>query len=205
MPEVIRVVLVEDNLADAELFTRGLDGGFELVARFSSGEECLQRLATISPWPDLVLTDLRLLGMSGFELCENLLSRFGYLKVIGYTGDFRDEITDQAAKVGMRSVLRKNSTAENMRGVLWQIHCGDPTGALEAAMRRLGYYVELQEQLTPRQLEVLKQIHNPEKLIAENLQLSHSAVKQHKSELMRRTGCHSDKELMSYRFKQFGF
>lgn len=74
MPETAIILLVEDNPTNLKvLFGFLKDSGFRvLVAR--NGEDALQKLTEITP--DLILLDVMMPGMDGFETCRHLKSNF---------------------------------------------------------------------------------------------------------------------------------
>lgn len=66
-----RVLIVDDNLIATESLRQALQGVFE-VETINSGEDCLQHLATELPPPDLILLDIEMGGIDGFETCLQL-------------------------------------------------------------------------------------------------------------------------------------
>lgn len=64
------VLIVEDSATELEILTRCLmQGGIDvLIAK--TGEEALEKLATIKP--DVIILDVVLPGRSGFEVCREL-------------------------------------------------------------------------------------------------------------------------------------
>lgn len=65
-----RVLIVDDNATNAELLAAYLDGcGFKLLTA-SSGEEALASVA--EGQPDIILLDIMMPGMSGYEVCRCL-------------------------------------------------------------------------------------------------------------------------------------
>jgi len=69
MEEKLKVFIVDDDPVLLEILGAVLDSDFYREI-FSSGEDCLARIAE-SP-PDIVILDLTLPGISGFELCRRL-------------------------------------------------------------------------------------------------------------------------------------
>ncbi len=72
----MRALLVEDNPDHAELMRLALlrDGRISKVDIRRDAAEALDMLARQSSRPDVILVDLRLPGMSGFELLDKLKS-----------------------------------------------------------------------------------------------------------------------------------
>ena len=67
------VLVVDDNLQNLELleaYLEELDGITTISA--TNGEECLEKVA--SDQPDLILLDIMMPKMSGFEVCKKLKS-----------------------------------------------------------------------------------------------------------------------------------
>lgn len=65
-----KVLLVEDSLVDTEKLTSYLETKGLIVQGVTSGEEAELRLKRQKP--DLILLDVILPGLSGFELCRKL-------------------------------------------------------------------------------------------------------------------------------------
>lgn len=79
------IVLVEDERAVLSIMERVLArSGYEVLA-FESPLEALKHLRTAQA-PSLLLTDVVMPGMSGFELCDVLRRRFPAVPVIFTSG-----------------------------------------------------------------------------------------------------------------------
>jgi len=70
-PGVVQVLLVEDDDAIAEPLRRGLEREGFTVERVASGSDGLDA-ATRDPGPDLILLDLGLPDLDGYEVCRRL-------------------------------------------------------------------------------------------------------------------------------------
>jgi CheY-like chemotaxis protein len=70
MKTPITVLIVDDDAAACSAFTAVLAGEGYRLATAMSGEEALRRAAAVRP--DLVLLDVMLPGMDGFEVCRRL-------------------------------------------------------------------------------------------------------------------------------------
>lgn len=67
-----RVLIVDDFPMNVDVFVRILRKEFELDTA-TSGYECLEKLATFKP--QLVLLDVMMPGMDGYETCRRIKSR----------------------------------------------------------------------------------------------------------------------------------
>ena len=73
----LRIVLVEDNEHDRRAFHRALQNGqlsYEITDCVRA-KEALERLLVSPTSCDLLVTDYKLPGMNGLELCKELLTR----------------------------------------------------------------------------------------------------------------------------------
>jgi two-component system response regulator RegX3 len=70
----VLVLLVEDDDSIAAPLAKGLTREGFAVERFTRGDQALQRLALQSSPPDVVLLDLGLPDIDGFEVCRQLRS-----------------------------------------------------------------------------------------------------------------------------------
>jgi len=84
-----RVLVVDDDPAVLEISALVLkDGGFE-VRKASDGFEALVELRRSAP--DVIISDLRLPNMSGFELLSVVRRRFPHIPVIAISGEYAGE------------------------------------------------------------------------------------------------------------------
>lgn len=66
-----RVLVVDDNPISMESLRQALQNDFE-IETVDSGEACLERLAAGGKLPDLILLDIEMGGIDGFETCSRL-------------------------------------------------------------------------------------------------------------------------------------
>jgi excisionase family DNA binding protein len=104
-----RVLVVDDEASVARLIATEIKArhpDFEVAEAydgFSAGE-------TVAAWePDLVILDLRMPGMDGYEVCRRIKSRPETQKteVIATTGYFTPEAAEQILACGARTCLAK--------------------------------------------------------------------------------------------------
>jgi NarL family two-component system response regulator LiaR len=103
----IRVLLVDDE----SIFLHALrallehDGRVEVVGEAVSAQQALDLAATVQP--DVVLIDLTLPGMDGFETTRRLIAKSPELKVIAVSGLSNEEAEEAARAAGATMFLYK--------------------------------------------------------------------------------------------------
>ncbi len=116
-----RRVLVVDDLPDvAEALARmvkEVDKEIE-VETANSGFDAGRTLQTFEP--DLVLLDLKMPNMDGFEVCKQIKSdpKTAHVAVIGVTGVFTEEESIEIIRLGAAAVLHKPISLETLRDTL---------------------------------------------------------------------------------------
>ena len=67
---MVKVLIVEDNPSEGKLMSNYLQEDGYSVILVSNGQEALEK--AVSQKPDVVVTDVIMPGMNGFELCRSL-------------------------------------------------------------------------------------------------------------------------------------
>ena len=155
------------------------------VQAASSAGEGL-RVAEGLPELRLVLLDFSLPGVSGTEAIATILRRFPNVVVIAVSASEQRRDASAALRAGAKQFISKAVSTEVMANSIRRVLQGDfsaprwltPTGAgmLETSEHSL---------LTPRQLEILSQLHLSNKEIGLRLGLAEVTVKMHVSSIFR--------------------
>ncbi|MBF0214941.1 MAG: response regulator, partial [Magnetococcales bacterium] len=97
-----RILIVDDEKSNLDVMTSLLKDQYQIVVA-KSGEQALQR-ANVAPHPDLILLDVMMPGMDGFEVCRQLKADpvTRHIPIIFVTA--LDEIGDEAAGFAMGAV-----------------------------------------------------------------------------------------------------
>jgi two-component system C4-dicarboxylate transport response regulator DctD len=106
------VIVVDDEAPIREAIQQWLSLSGFTVQTFSRGEECLARLP--EHFPGVVLTDVRMPGMSGLELLAQLQARDKDLPVILLTGHGDVPMAVQAMRDGAYDFLEKPFSPETL-------------------------------------------------------------------------------------------
>jgi CheY-like chemotaxis protein len=102
---VLRLVLIEDDHLMREWLGRSLSSRGHTVRRFSRADEALT--AVLADMPDVVVSDIRLPGMSGIEFGRRLRARGIDVPIVFMTADVDTSLDDDARALGSRWMLRK--------------------------------------------------------------------------------------------------
>jgi signal transduction histidine kinase len=111
------VIVVDDHLSNLKVMVDLLErNGFTVIA-LTSGEQALQRLREGGTLPDLVVLDLMMPGMNGFELCREIRLSFDSfeLPVLMVTAAFRTEEKLAAFDAGANDFLTKPFDAAELQ------------------------------------------------------------------------------------------
>jgi DNA-binding NarL/FixJ family response regulator len=138
--------------------------------------------------PDVTLLDLRLPDMSGIEALTAIRKEFPEARIIMLTTFDGDVEVQRALEAGARGYLLKNMTPESMFQVIRKVHTGKTHVPIEIAVHLAEHVSD--EQLTRRELDVLKQIAegNRNSVIAAKLFVAEGTVKVHVKNIMQKLG-----------------
>ena len=120
-----RVLVAEDSDMNRQVFKgileyMGLDVNFA-----NTGIDALKRLK--EEIFDLLIVDIQMPGMSGFEVisrCKSLLSGKSRIPIVVVTGDVTKEVQDECNELGVDRFLSKPVESERLRGVVYELLAG---------------------------------------------------------------------------------
>ena len=104
---VLRILIVEDNSNDVQLVTRELRRA-GLAVEVTRVETEAEYLASLSPLPDVVLSDYQLPAFDAFRALELLRERSDDVPFIIVSGTIGDEMAVLAMKSGATDYLLKD-------------------------------------------------------------------------------------------------
>lgn len=114
MTTLKKVLVVDDDPVVGRSFDRVLGGKGYAVITARDGEEALAKLNSESY--DVVFTDIRMPGMSGLEVAEQIKARQPWLPVVIVTGYGTEENEARAEAAGVAGFLRKPLSPEMIEG-----------------------------------------------------------------------------------------
>ena len=117
-----RMMIVEDEEIEREYlqnFINWNDMGIEVAAAFESGEEALEFAGASEV--DILLTDIKLIGMSGLQLAKKLLERKPDIKVVILSGYQEFDYAREAIELQAFSFLTKPVETEELKSTFEKV------------------------------------------------------------------------------------
>jgi RNA polymerase sigma factor (sigma-70 family) len=180
----------------------------EVVAEAGDGRQALELIERLRP--DVVLLDLAMPGLSGFEVLKVSRERFPEVRVIVITIHEEEEYAFHALRSGAAGYLPKTASSAELKLAIDHVMGGkkylSPNIVQRAAIdfsEHRGVARKTFADLTPRQREVLILIAegHTTKEIARMLNISVKTVESHRGQLMDRLDIHDIAGLVRYAIK----
>ena len=115
------VLVVDDDEVMRLLMTTMLERAGYRVTYLGDAREALAAVREQPDRFDIVVTDFNMREMSGLDLARNLAKLRGDLPVVMASGHLSDESREQARRVGLRAVLQKENTAEQLGPLIQRV------------------------------------------------------------------------------------
>lgn len=146
--------------------------------------------------PGCLILDVRMPGLSGLALQEQLIARGDGKPIIFLTGHGDIPMTAKAMKAGAVDFLTKPVRDQTLLDAVAQALSADVKQRADNLSKR--QTLDLYAALTPRERQVLKGVvqGGPNKCIAFDLGISEVTVKLHRSSVMRKMGARSVADLV---------
>lgn len=188
MMKQIRVLLIEDHFLARIALHSVLSGHtrIEIVGEAADGEAGMEMYRSLRP--DVVLLDLRLPRMSGFEVIAKLRKEFQLVRIVVLSNYRGSEDIYKAVHSGAMAYLTKDASGEELLSAIQTVHRGLrylPHVALDRLAERMPTV-----ELTPREFEVLACITQGQsnREIAEELGIAEKTVRIHVSAVLDKMG-----------------
>lgn len=147
---------------------------------------------------DLVLLDLKMPGVNGFDALEAVRKDFPFAALVVVSGEHTPQLVREAIDRGAMGFIPKASTPDQLVHALREI-LGNKVYLPDDALAKTGAQAagDIPE-LTARQLEVLRSViqGKPNKAVARELGVSADTVKSHLAAVMRALDAHNRTELV---------
>lgn len=199
---MIKVLIVDDHALVRMGIRRLLEDmhDVEVIADAESGEQAL--LLVKAHFPDVVLLDMKMPGIDGWEVTRRLKKSHPEIKVIAVTAMSTDPLPTRILQLGAMGYLTKESGAEEMAAAIRMVTQGKKYLSAEIAQKMA--INSLQEKknspfdsLSEREMQVMLMITSgmnvPE--IAERLFLSPKTINGYRYRMFEKLAISNDVEL----------
>ena len=117
----MRVVVAEDNSDIRAFIATGLRCDGHEVVEVASGSELLRRVTGPNRIPDLIISDVRMPGLSGLEALAVLRNSNQNVPVVMISAYDDEETQREAKRLGVDTFLRKPLDIFELREAVWNL------------------------------------------------------------------------------------
>ncbi|KTC90898.1 UvrY/SirA/GacA family response regulator transcription factor [Fluoribacter dumoffii] len=199
---MIKVLIVDDHALVRMGIRRLLEdmSDVEVVADAESGEQALALVKKHSP--DVVLLDMKMPGIDGWEVTRRLKKSNPHVKVIAVTAMCSDVLPTRVLQLGAMGYLTKESGAEEMAAAIRKVAKGERYLSAEIAQKMaINSLEEVQgspfDLLSEREMQVMLMITTGMNVqeISDRLFLSTKTINGYRYRTFEKLGIKNDVEL----------
>ena len=192
---------VKLNLSDSD--------DYEFIGYATTGEKAIKELENIRP--DILLLDIKLSGMQGFEIAECIQEKYCDIKIIFLSSNTDKESFEKALSLGAKGYLSKDVSKEEFLLALKKVKEGDSyfsSGIQNSVLTQMSNPKNEEEEhlipLSEREIEVIKLFVDgfTYKEIANKLNISARTVETHKKNILNKLELKTTVDLVKYAIKQ---
>ena len=200
----ISIIIADDHalIRDGIKTMLSRNPDYKIIAEAENGTELIKLASSLMP--DLILADISMPVMNGFEALTELRKTLPDIRVILLTMHEEPEYIIKAARSGANGYLLKNIDYEELHRAIGLVMSGQKyfnqhvSSILMDELHRKSDTDQLQEKLTERESDILKEIVHglSSKEIADKLFISPRTVDTHRNNLMKKLDVHNTAELV---------
>jgi two-component system invasion response regulator UvrY len=124
MEETIRVIIVDDHQMVRETWKMVLHGRerIEVIQECASGSEAIRLTPILKP--DVILMDVNMTPVNGFEATRKILKANPHVKIIGVSVNNQPSYAKNMLQLGAKGYVTKNSSRDEMVTAIHEVHKG---------------------------------------------------------------------------------
>ena len=125
LPSLARVIVVDDHdLLRASLRSMlECEGDLQIVGEAKDGQEAIELCRLHRP--DLVLMDVRMPRVDGFEATRRIKEEVGTTKVLIMSAYNNHEYVSEAIRAGAEGYVLKLASLKDLHEAVWEVLCGE--------------------------------------------------------------------------------
>jgi DNA-binding NarL/FixJ family response regulator len=207
------IVIVDDH----SIFRHGLravieaEEGLKVIADVGNGEDALRLSEELRP--DIIISDVDMPGMDGFQLVRELRRRKLPAEIIFLTIHSDEDMLNEALSLGVKGYVLKDSSASDIIHAIKALqqghHFTSPSITTQLVNRteraRHGSVSGVNDlTLTERRVMRLISEYKTSKEIAEELCIHHRTVDNHRTNISSKLGLHGSHALIKFALRHKG-
>lgn len=120
----IRIILVDDHKLARESWSLLLDydARFSVIRECENGPEAIQEVSRLKP--DILLVDINMYPLNGFEVTQKVLEADPSMKIIGISVNNQPSYANKMLELGARGFVTKGSPFEEITHAIVEVHNG---------------------------------------------------------------------------------
>ncbi|STX51997.1 response regulator GacA [Legionella busanensis] len=199
---MIKILIVDDHALVRMGIRRLLEDlpDMDVVAEAASGEEAL--VLVKSHRPDVVLLDMKMPGIDGWEVTRRLKKSNPHIKIIAVTAICAEPLPTRILQLGAMGYLTKESGVQEMAAAIRKVAKGEKYLSAEIAQKMaINSLMDVQgspfDALSEREMQVMLMITSGMTVqdIAERLFLSTKTINGYRYRIFEKLGIKNDVEL----------
>ncbi|WP_010135120.1 response regulator [Ochrovirga pacifica] len=199
----INIIVADDH----QLFRDGLTAllnkykHLNVLKNVEDGIALFQELKNIKPQPDIILLDLSMPNMNGFEALKKLKKEYRDIKTIAISMHNDGNYIARCAQYGAKGYLLKNTDEEEVIQAIKQVYDGHKYYNHELSQKMIDSMarVDNAKKLTKKETQILEMISKgmTTKEIATKLYISTRTVETHRSNMLKKLEVKNTVELLN--------
>jgi len=205
--EIIKIAILDDHqiIIDGLKLLLESSNKWKVIFDSTRGSDFISKLKNAPEQPDIVLIDLMMPEISGYEMAVILKNDFPELKIIILSMNIDGKtISELTTKADIKGFLPKSVNKNELLDAIKVVYeDGDyfSTEILDEIEKYNKISKEVERiSLTNRELEIIKLINDgfTNKNIADKLFISEQTVNTHRKNILRKTGTHNVSTLINF-------
>lgn len=195
---MLRIAITDDHALFRKSMTLLINSfnNMHVVLEASNGTELLEKLKSTPI--DILLLDLQMTGMNGFDTCEKVKMKYPNIKILILTFLSETDTIKKITKIGVQGYFTKNTPPKELEDAIWKLEDNgfyfenNLTEIINTILKDYNTPIPKQEEIlfTERELEIIEltALGFKAKEIAMALFISPKTVNTHKQNIQQKYG-----------------
>jgi DNA-binding NarL/FixJ family response regulator len=203
----ITILLADDHklIRETWAFVLNKDPRFEVISQVSSGTEAIESAGKCNP--DIILMDINMSPINGFETTELILKNSPASKVIALSMNSMPAYTRKMIQIGGHGYITKNSSLSEMTSAILEVYNGNTFFCEEVKLNLVNDILGQKETQNPdinklsnREIQITKFIKTgySSKEIAKEMNISSKTVEVHRYNILKKLSLKNTASLVNF-------